>query len=109
MAVHWHLRSYLATKHGIYTARALQRKITETTGTIISLQNLCNYLNVKPSLLRLDTVELFCTALQCELSEFCRVSPGKPRRAQGGPKKLSYKNAPLSKRSVHQFPDPKEY
>ena len=109
MAVHWNLRTVLATKHGIYTARGLQRKITQATGVIISHQNLCNYLNAKPSLLRLETIELFCTALQCELSDFCQVTPAKCRRLSGSPKKLSYKNAPLSKRTVHQFPDPKGY
>lgn len=106
MAINWRLKSYLSDR-GIYSPTILQRKIIEKTGVIISIQNLCNYLNEKPKTLRLHTVELICTALDCELQSFCQVKGGLQKLAEV--KKLAYGNTPLSKRGIKQFPDPKEY
>ena len=58
MAVHWRLKTHLATKHGIYGATAFQRLIVKKTGVLISLQNLCNYLEKKPKMIPLQTMEL---------------------------------------------------
>jgi len=106
MAIHWRLKTYLASQ-GIYSATKLQQKIVEKTGVLISIQNLCNYLNHRPKILRLGTVELICSALDCELQTFCTVSGGVKKLSEV--KKLAYGNTPLSKRATKQFPDPKEY
>lgn len=107
MAIRWRLRSYLASHHGIFTASALQKRIVKRTGVLISLQNLCNYLNDRPKLLRLQTVEVICSALGCKLDAFCGVEPAsfKPDSV----KKLSFKNTPHKKRAVKAFPDPDNY
>lgn len=107
MAISWRLKTYLATKHGIYQATALQKRIAKKTGVLISTPNLRHYLNGKPKAIRLKTVELIVTALECELSDFLEIKPCDV--AVGETKKLSYQNTPLSKRAVSQFPDPKNY
>ena len=106
MAIHWRLKTYLAN-HGIYSATALQRKIVDKTGVLISIQNLCNYLNEKPKVLRLHTMELICTALDCELHAFFEVKAGAKKLEEV--RKLAYGNTPHGKRAIKQFPDPKEY
>ena len=110
MAIHWRLRTYLATKHGVFSAVKFQKKITQATGTIVSVQNLRTYLKHKPKLLPLKTAELFCTALQCELSAFCEVKPEPPAHGKLSPKKLAFHNTPLKKRAAGQlFPNPTHY
>lgn len=114
MAIHWRLKSYAASQHGIYSGTRLRRRIAEKTGVLISLQNVCNYLNAKPKSLRLTTIELICTALDCDLKDFCEIqawSESKKAAVKPGdpPKKLSFKNTPLAKRAIKAFPDPREY
>lgn len=112
MAISWRLKTYLATKYGIYSAVALQRRVTEATGVVISAQNLRAYLNEKPKLIPLRTIELICTALQCELSAFCEVKPKTQIgiRENGQPKKLAFHNTPIKKRTIGMsFPDPNNY
>ena len=107
MAISWRLKTYLATKHGIYLATHLQKRIVSKTGVLISTQNLCNYMNAKPKSIRLKTVELIVTALECELSDFFDIKASEV--SVGETKKLSYQNTPLAKRAVSKFPDPKNY
>ena len=110
MAIHWRLRTYLATRHGLFSAVDLQKKVTQATGVIISVQNLRAYMNEKPTLIPLKTIELLCTALQCELSDFCEVKPQPQITGKPTPKKLSFHNTPLKKRATGQlFPDPTHY
>jgi DNA-binding Xre family transcriptional regulator len=110
MAIHWRLKTYLATQHGIFSAVDLQKKITGSTGVIISAQNLRVYLNGKPKSIPLKTLELICTALQCDLSCFCEVKPKPLPSGKLQPKKLSFHNTPLKKRaSGALFPDPTHY
>ncbi len=109
MAIQWRLKTYLANKHGIYGAVVFQKKIVKKTGVLISIQNLCNYLDKKPKSIRLKTIEIICTALECEMKEFCEVKPSPSEKPADAPKKLSYKNTPHSKRGVSQFPNPKNY
>ena len=110
MAIHWRLKTYLANHHGIYSAVALQKKITEATGIIISAQNLRSYLNQVPKVIPLKTIELICTALQCDLASFCEVKAKPHCRGKIQPKKLSFHNTPLKKRvSGDLFPDPIVY
>ncbi len=109
MAIQWRLKTYLATKHGIFGAVVFQKKIVKQTGVLISIQNLCNYLEKKPKSVRLKTIEIICTALDCELNDFCEVKPKPSEKLTDPPQKLSYKNTPHSKRGISQFPNPKDY
>lgn len=107
MAVYWHLKTYIATAHRIYRATDLQKRIITATGVTISIQNICNLLNSKPKSVKLKTLELVCTALNCQMSDFCQVKPDKKPIKKL--KKLSPQNSPRSKRLVNQFPDPRTY
>jgi DNA-binding Xre family transcriptional regulator len=107
MAIYWRLRTHLATQHGIFTATALQELIVKKTGILVSLVNLCRYLRKKPRQLRLETAELLCTALGCQLSAFCQIEPRRSR--PGRTKKLGPENTPKVKRGLKAFPDPANY
>ncbi len=63
-------------------------------------------MNKKPKMLRLETIEVLCTALDCDLKNFCNVTPGKFKKIN---QKLSYKNTPLSKKGINSFPNPEDY
>lgn len=107
MAISWRLKTYLATKHGIFSSTVLQKKIINATGIIISIQNLCKYINKKPVKLPLKTMELICSSLNCSLSDFCNVTSRKYNSKTT--KKLSFKNTPSSKRGINNFPAPRNY
>jgi len=107
MAIHWKFKSYLAQKHAIYTVTELRDRISSKTGYVISVGNLCKYVNKRPNMLRLETIEIICSSLDCGLSDFLKVTPKKFK--QGKSKKLSYKNTPRNKRGVNSFPDPDNY
>ena len=107
MAISWKLKTFLFKKHDLRSATDVQKTIKLKTGVIVSVQNICNYLNVKPKSLRLETIEILCTTFDCKLSDFCQVTPNK--KVDVKEKKLSYKNTPLSKRGVQSFPDPVDY
>ena len=110
MAVHWRLKTYLATHQGIFSAVDFQKKVTQATGVIISVQNLRTYLNHKPKLIPLKTMELICTTLQCDLSAFCEIKPSTRSTPPSETKKLSFHNTPIKKRTGGQlFPDPSHY
>ena len=110
MAIHWRLKTYVASQHGIFSAVDLQKKIILSTGVIISAQNLRMYLNGKPKSIPLRTMELICTALQCDLSQFLDVKPKPPARGKVQPKKLSFLNTPIKKRgNGESFPNPTDY
>ena len=111
MAIHWRLRSYIASQRGLLKPVQLQKRVLNKTGVLISLQNICNYLNKNPSSLNLKTMEILCTALDCELKDFFEVAPSKKLLESKGDeiKKLSWKNTPVNKRAQKNFPDPKDY
>ena len=107
MSISWRLKNYLAVHHQIYTVTEFQKRIVKKTGVKISLANLCNCVNDTPKLIRLETVEILCSALGCELGDFLRISAKKmdPEKKR----KLSYKNTPHTKIAVKQFPSPEDY
>ena len=112
MAINWRLKTFLAQKKGIFKATELQKRIVKKTGVLISLQSLCNFIGKKPVAIRFKTLELICTALDCELNDFCTISPSEALLQEGKNaeiKKLSWQNTPFSKRHKNHFPDPKEY
>jgi len=107
MSIDWKMKSMLAAKHNIYTARELQKLIVKKTGVLITVANLCNYIHKKPKRLNLETIELIVSSLGCALSDFCDVKPkefrSKPNR------KLGAKYTPKSKIGKLNFPDPRGY
>jgi len=107
MAIEWRLRSYLATKHGIYQATGLGKVIVKKTGVLITKQNLARLLREKPTSIRFETMEIICSALECRLSDFCEVKPRLYKR--DSVKKLAARNIPHSKRGKSEFPDPGDY
>ncbi len=107
MAIKWNLKKYIKNEHSIDSARDLKILIKHKTGVCISLQNICNYLTKRPVMVRLETMEVLCTALECNLSNFLEVSPSKKNKKEE--RKLSYKNTPHAKRGHNDFPNPDDY
>src|SRR3989339_144503 len=107
MAINWKLKTYLITIHAIYTLCDLQKIISQKTGVIISVQNLANMANKRPKQIRLETIELICSALNCKLSDILEIKPRQFKNTNDK-KKLSFKNTPNSKKSSKFFPDPKD-
>lgn len=107
MAIRWKLKKYIEDEHSIYSAKKLKQLIKNKTGVCISLQNVCNYLTKRPVMVRLETMEVLCTALDCNLSKFLEVTPSKTNKKAD--RKLSYKNTPHTKRGQNDFPDPEDY
>jgi DNA-binding Xre family transcriptional regulator len=108
MAIKWHLKTYLARQHGIYRPTDIQALVVKKTNILISLPNISKLLNKKPSSIKLSTMEHICTALNCNLSDFCEVKPSKGK-SHDSVKKLSFNHTPHSKRGVNSFPDPSDY
>ncbi len=106
MSISWRLKSYLMSMQ-IYTVTAFQKKVLEKTNVVISKANLCKYVNQRPKMLPLETLELICTGLDCELKDFLSVGPKKKSSIKR--KKLSYKNTPKSKIGTKSFPSPDDY
>lgn len=109
MAIRWQLKKYLSNHHGIYTAIDLQQLIVKKTGIIISHSNLCRYLKVTPKSLRLDTLEILCSALNCDLNKILEISSKDYKTSRRFPKKLAYQNTPKQKKGRTKFPDPTDY
>jgi len=107
MTIKWNFRKVLNEKHSLTSATDLKKLISEKTGITISLQNICNYLNATPAMIRLETIEIICTATGCTLQDFLEVTPSKKKKK--GPRKLSYKNTPTQKKAVLNFPNPEDY
>ncbi len=108
MAVNWQLKTYLARRHGIYRPTDLQALVVKKTKILISLPNISKLLARKPASVKLKTMELICTALDCELSDFCEVKPSISRLPEKV-KKLSPRHIPENQKGVTQFPDPGDY
>lgn len=107
MAIKWKLKEYIKNEHSIDSAKDLKMLIKDKTGICISLQNICNYLTKRPAMVRLDTMEILCTALECNLSKILEVTPSKKSKKVN--RKLSYKNTPHTKRGHNDFPNPDDY
>lgn len=107
MPIKWTLKQYLHSNHTEMTPTKLKKLIANKTGVSISLQNICNLVNKKPTMLRFKTIEIICTALECKLEDLCQITPN--HKISKKERKLSYKNAPLSKRGVLDFPNPEDY
>lgn len=110
MAVQWRLRALIAQKFQIYRLMEIQKKIIDRSGIKISLQQLSEIVNKRPKSLKISTIEIICTALDCNLSDFCEVRPSQSiAKKRKKIRKLSASNAPISKRNIREFPDPNDY
>lgn len=107
MSITWNLKKYIAKKHSIYSATDFKKMIHKKTGVSISLQNICNYLNKNPAMIRLETMEIICTALDCSLQDILKIAPSK--KPNKSTRRLSYKNTPLAKKGLNDFPNPEDY
>jgi DNA-binding Xre family transcriptional regulator len=107
MAVRWTLKRFLAEKHQIYSVTDLQKKIVKKTGVVISVANLCAHVNRAPKMIRLTTVEIICSALECELQDFLSITAKvmDPTHTR----KLSFKNTPKAKIATKAFPKASDY
>lgn len=103
----WRLKTYLVKKHQIYSVTDLQTLIEKKTGVMVSLANLCKLVNHQPKMIRLETIEIICTALGCELSSILKV--GKKAFDPEKKSKLSFKNTPKGKIALKSFPEPRDY
>jgi DNA-binding Xre family transcriptional regulator len=75
MPMIWKLREWLRSERDITRAAEVSRIILERTGRRLSTQAICDLLNDKPRMLRLETIQAICDALSCRLSDFCEVIP----------------------------------
>jgi DNA-binding Xre family transcriptional regulator len=107
MGIEWKLKAYLAESHAIYNVVGLKKRIEQKTGITISTMNLCKLVNKKPKMLRLETLEILCSALSCNCDDFFKVKPKKFN--PNNKRKLSFKNTPLKLRAKKAFPDPEDY
>jgi DNA-binding Xre family transcriptional regulator len=107
MAIRWTFKHYLSSQHHIYTATELQKKVVKETGIAISVGQLCKLVNRSPKMIRFETAEILCSALQCELGDFLKITAKKMNPDQK--RKLSFKNTPRSKIGVRAFPAPENY
>ncbi|HYJ84874.1 MAG TPA: helix-turn-helix transcriptional regulator [Pyrinomonadaceae bacterium] len=81
MPIKWILRDLLRQLE-IKKASEISRIIYDRTGYRISTQAVCDLLNDKPKMLRLDTAQAFCDAFGLRLGDFCEIVPGPPRKLQ---------------------------
>ncbi len=79
MPIKWNLREMLRQVE-ITKASEISRIIYDRTEYRISTQAVCDLLNDKPKMLRLDTAQAFCDAFGLRLGEFCEIVPGPPRK-----------------------------
>ena len=107
MAIHWKLKQYIREKYGFLRLKDLQRRIMEKTGIIVSLQHLSELGRGCPKSIRLHTMEVLCSALDCTLNDLIAIEPSK--RKEKATRKLSYQSTPLEKRGREAFPNPSDY
>jgi len=110
LSVQWHLKSYIRTKHNILKLTDFQKLLVRETGVRISIQHLSNLINRKPASIKLSTIEIICTGLNCNLSDFCEIKHSSPlAKKKTKLRKLSFQTTPHQKKIQNSFPDPNDY
>ncbi len=116
MSFEWNLRKWLAVERDIYKPSQLQALIVERTGVQLSIQAVSTLMNSKPSALRIQTIQVLCDALDCNLCDFCNITytnthaQQKRRSAVGEtPRRLYGNKAPKPSSPDPDFPDPRRY
>jgi DNA-binding Xre family transcriptional regulator len=116
MPFEWNLRKWLAVERDIYKPSQLQALIVERTGVQLSIQAISALMNSKPNALRIQTLQVLCDALECDLCDFCNMtytranSQQKKRQAVGEtPRRLYGGKASQPSPPIQDFPDPRQY
>ena len=115
MPLVWNLRKWLAVNRDIYRPVDLQKLIAEKAGVHLSLQAVSALMQSTPSALRIATLEVLCTALECKASEFFDVLPPNTQEGQQLHKAVGDAPSPLygtkgaDTRQESPFPDPYQY
>jgi DNA-binding Xre family transcriptional regulator len=113
MPLVWNLRKWLAVNRDIYRPVDLQKLIVEKAGVQLSLQAISVLMHSTPSALRISTLEVLCTALECKASDFFDVLPPSALEQQQkvageAPARLYGAKEP-EKPPESPFPDPYQY
>lgn len=81
MPIKWNLRERLKQLE-MTKASEISRTIYDRTEYRISTQAVCDLLNDKPKMIRLDTAQAFCDAFGLQLGDFCQIVPSPQRKLQ---------------------------
>jgi putative transcriptional regulator len=82
MPTNWKLRELLKER-GVKSASEISRSVRDQTGYQLSIQAICDLLNAKPRMIRLETIQAICDSFYIRLSDFLEVLPSaaqKPKR-----------------------------
>jgi DNA-binding Xre family transcriptional regulator len=80
MPTNWKLRELLKER-GVKSASEISRMLEES-GYQLSVQAVCDLLNRKPKMIRLETIEAICNAFYIPLSAFLEVLPMASQKPQ---------------------------
>jgi DNA-binding Xre family transcriptional regulator len=75
MPINWNLKDWLRDARNVSSASEAKRIVWERTGYVLSTQAVCDLMHRDPKMIRLETVQAFCDAFYCQLSDFCEVRP----------------------------------
>jgi hypothetical protein len=75
MPLTWKLKQWLRTKRSLKNANDIRDLIEHRTGYKVSLERITSLLNGQPKTLDIELFEAICNAFQCELINFCDVTP----------------------------------
>lgn len=75
MPITWTLQKWLKSKRGLTRPTDISRAILQSTGFQITSQAITDLFTARPKMLRLETVQAICDTFQCDLSDFCVVTP----------------------------------
>lgn len=116
MPLIWNLRKWLAVNRDIYRPVDLQKLIAEKAGVHLSLQTISALMQSTPSAVRIATLEVLCTALECKASDFFDVLPPSSqeehearKKAAGDTPKPLYGAKESKPQPESPFPDPYQY
>ena len=75
MPLTWKLKQWLRTKRSLKNANDIRDLIEHRTGYKVTLRRITSLLNGQPKTLDLELFQAICNAFQCELIDFCDVTP----------------------------------
>lgn len=75
MGLIWKLKRILVLRSDLHRASDTQAALVERAGVRLSLTSVSALINKKPEALRVPTMQAFCNALNCRLSDFCEIEP----------------------------------
>ena len=105
--IDWRLKQQLA-KANIHNASQLHKKLIQELGMDISIQGLSKLINKNPSVIKLETVQILCNLLECNLSDILIVEPDSPNSISNKPFK-PYKKKAFELQENICFTDPRGF